>query len=154
MNKSFNTDYISKLVDTYIFEKQNAYYNYEIFASLTDEKKISFLLSINEKDYGSKLINTAIINTYLYPNDAILTVACGKSLNENVDKFLELTGLFKQIFEDKKIEFRFFQFMNLVGQGYFGQKMINQGTIYGDSLINYQNKQDKQNDKVKMLEIK
>ena len=69
-------------------------------------------------------------------------------------KFLELTGLFKQIFEDKKIEFRFFQFMNLVGKGYFGQKMINQGTIYGDSLINYQNKQDKQNDKVKMLEIK
>ena len=61
MNKSFNTDYISKLVDTYIFEKQNAYYNYEIFASLTDEKRISFLLSINEKDYGSKLINTAII---------------------------------------------------------------------------------------------
>ena len=154
MNKSLNTSYFIRLVDTYISEKQNAYNNYENFASLTDKEKISFLIQINEKDYGSKLINTAIINTYLYPNDDFLTVACGELLNENISKFLKSTGLFKQILEDKKKEFRVFKFVDLVDRGFFSKKMINQGTIYGDSLINYQNKQYKQNDKVKMLEIK
>ena len=152
MNKSIKTNCILKLVDTYIVEKRNAYNNYEKFASLTEEEKISFLLQISEKDYGSKLINTAIINTYIYPNDDFLIVACGNLLDENVDKFLESFGLSEQMFEEKKMEFKFFQFVSLSEKGFFGKNMINQSSIYGDNLIN--NKDINEKDRAIVLKIK